>query len=127
MKCNYCGREAELKTGDKLYRPGSLSDGAWRAVSRKWFYVCEPCDAHVGCHGKTKEAYGTLANRETRGARREAHSALDVFWDTDEQRTEVYRRLAGEMGLTKEGCHIGMFDFRQCMDVVAICSRWEMP
>lgn len=62
----------------------------------------------------------TPADQKTRDARRTAHEAFDVLWrgpGAPFTRSGAYRWLRGELGLTREECHIGMFDFEQCRQV----------
>jgi hypothetical protein len=58
--------------------------------------------------------------------RRNLHSLFDPFWrDGDMNRSEAYRRLASEMGIDREKCHIGMFTLEQCETAKVIVSAWN--
>jgi len=70
MICNYCGNEAEFMTSKEFY-------GQDYGVN---MYVCRPCDAYVGTHGKGKTPLGTLANKRLRSMRKTAHSMFDPLW-----------------------------------------------
>ena len=50
---------------------------------------------------------------------------LRVFWKGKEKRTRrwAYEWLAGEMGLSKDVTHIGMFNVEQCKQVIQICKE----
>jgi len=118
--CDYCGEPAELKTGNKVYhhRPD---------LEKKLFWVCDPCNARVGCHPGTTKPLGRLANSKLRYWKRQAHQAFDPIWRTGEKkRTQAYRWLAREMELDRDFCHIGMFDIDQCKQVIYICLQKEL-
>lgn len=115
--CTYCNQPARLVTGDKVYPhlPTLF-------VRRYW--MCAPCKAWVGVHKNSPDApMGTIANRELRMARMNAHQAFDRLWKKHGMpRTMAYAILSGMMGIRKKDCHIGFFNIEQCERVVAICS-----
>lgn len=116
MKCPYCGNDAELTTGYKVY-PHRLD----LADLKVW--ACFPCDAWVGTHKNSKDnkPLGRLANAELRRAKMAAHAAFDPWWKSGRMtRHEAYRKLAEHMGLDPKDAHIGMFDVEQCRDVVIL-------
>lgn len=118
MKCPYCGSDAELTTGYKVY-PHRLD----LAHLRVW--ACFPCDAWVGTHknSPTHAPLGRLANAELRKAKMAAHAAFDPLWKSGQMtRKEAYKRLSEKMGLTPDQTHIGMFDVEQCKTVVLLCT-----
>lgn len=43
VKCDYCGKDAELVTGDVIYPHRS-------DLAPLKFWRCEDCEAYVGCH-----------------------------------------------------------------------------
>ena len=108
VKCPYCDRDAELITGDKLYpRRADLYT--------KKFYYCPHDDAYVGCHVGTSAPLGRLANAELRAEKVKTHALFDPIWkSTMMSRTDAYKWLAEQMGLSVANCHIGMFDVDQC-------------
>ena len=64
--CPYCHKPADLVGGQTLFpfRPD---------LAGKYFWVCTPCDARVGCHGVGTKPMGRLANAQLRLAKTEAH------------------------------------------------------
>lgn len=58
-------------------------------------------------------------------ARIQAHYHLDMLWKTKEERAEVYKWLANEMGLLKEECHIANFTIEQCNQVIEIVKQQQ--
>lgn len=111
--CPYCDQPAKQVTGEKVYPHR-------RDLWSKRFYLCEPCQAWVGCYGSGKPL-GRLANAELRRAKMSAHNAFDGLWKyRGMSRSEAYRWLAEKLGIEQEQCHIGMFDVDQCRRVAAV-------
>ena len=98
-----------------------------RRYSQYGEYICcrnyPGCDHVVGCHTDGRPL-GTPANKQTRTWRKLAHSIFDALWRDHgrRRRTIEYAWLAHEMGLTKDECHIGMFDIEQCKQVIELVS-----
>lgn len=109
MICDYCGRQTDKVTGADIYphRPDLKS---------KVIYRCVPCKAHVGCHPGTDRPLGRLANADLRKAKMAAHAAFDPS-----ARAEAYQWLAEALGISRDDCHIGMFDVETCKRVVLLC------
>lgn len=115
--CPYCSVPTALVGGDVVYphRPD---------LAEKRFWLCHPCDAYVGCHPGTERPLGTPAKAVLRGMRSRVHAALDPLWRTGKmRRNEVYARLASEMGIPSEECHVGMFDADRCVAAQAAIKR----
>ena len=117
IKCDYCGKDAELVKGDVVYpeRP---------ELRKLYFWQCAPCHARVGCHKGTKKPFGRLADSHLRYWKVQAHEVFDRKWKSGGQkkRTKMYFWLAGELGISEKDCHIGMFDVETCKKVVEVCS-----
>ncbi|ECC0132114.1 hypothetical protein FL828_20415 [Salmonella enterica subsp. enterica] len=115
--CDYCGEYAILVSGASIYphRPD---------LYRLQFWSCEACKAWVGCHKNTDaKPLGRLANAQLRMAKSGAHAAFDPIWKSGRlTRQQAYAWLSREMSLSREECHIGMFDLEQCQRVVFICA-----
>ena len=128
--CQHCNQPAKLVGGDAVYphRPDLYHLNFW---------LCEPCQAFVGCHpvskhlnGDGKTALGRPANAEVRKARSAVHRYFDPqhlegYWS----RREAYERLGQLMKLEPEDCHIGMFDLQQCtkaLELVRKPSLWRI-
>lgn len=121
MICDYCKEEVGLVGGDRIYphRPDLFE-------LRFWF--CSDCDAWVGCHRGTTNPLGRLANAELRQAKIEAHAAFDQLWKSTTpagtfDRSGAYKWLAEQLGISRDDCHIGMFDVEMCRRVVEVCSQ----
>lgn len=122
VECPYCGRLAGLVDSKEVY-----------GKSYGMIWMCHPCQAWVGVHKNDGQnrPLGTLANAETRHARRMAHARFDPIWQArldggkskNKVRNEVYRWLAGHLGTPVEQCHIAMFDLPTCVRVIEICVK----
>ena len=93
------------------------------------FWRCDQCGGYVGCHRGTDRPLGRPAARALRALRQRVHSDyLDPIWknaprfgrDGRASRTVVYKYLRVMMGLSKEECHVALFDNRQCLDAIEI-------
>lgn len=120
--CPYCDKPAELVGGNAIYphRP---------ALHAKRYWLCSPCDAHVGCHDRNErfghtgaEPLGRLANFVLRQHKMLAHAAFDRLWKNGGDRSAAYAWLAKTLGISKSECHIGMFDVEMCRRVVKVCN-----
>lgn len=121
--CPYCEAPAVLVSGDVIY--------PYRSDLRaKRFWLCQPCDAYVGCHaapqGDGTVPLGRLANAELRQAKIAAHAAFDPLWHQARpkrpmKRKAAYTWLAEQLGIPRKQCHIGKFDVEQCKRVVELC------
>lgn len=108
--CPYCGNLARLIDGRTLYR------GRYPHLFQKRYWVCAPCDAHVGCHEGTSAPFGTMAKPQLRLARRATHEAFDQLWKSGlMSRKQAYAWLAEHIG--KHKAHIGLMDERQCAEL----------
>lgn len=118
--CPYCQQAAQQVGGLHLYpHREDLTD--------RTFYVCDPCNAYVGCHKGTTTPLGSLANAVLRDQRKLAHRAFDALWKQGIYgRGDAYRRLAKAMNLAREDCHIGMFNLEQCKHVIQLCNSHEI-
>lgn len=109
--CPYCGGPAVLDSNDAIYRGQRYGD--WPYV-----YMCEgSCDAYVGLHPNTDIPLGTLADRETRDARKEAKQAFFNWQDVvglRKDRNAAYAKLAERMQIEIAECHFAMFDVERC-------------
>ena len=117
VTCPYCKEDTELTTGKTVYphRPD-----LWYLR----FYVCEPCDARVGCHGNTTKPLGTPANAELRKIRMQAHDAFDPVWKSGTtSRSAAYGWLAEALGIKINDCHIGQFNTEACQQVIGLCHN----
>ena len=122
--CLYCHAPTERVNGPTLY--GRPYGG--------WFYRCQPCGAHVGCHPGTTAALGTVANAALRQLRQAAHQAFDPLWKARtrrgcgkaEARAKGYAWLSSRLGIAPEHTHIGLFDAAACEQVIALCRPYSL-
>lgn len=116
--CPNCGGPVELQSNSIVYR---REFGPWPFV-----YRCQnnACDSYVGLHPKTDIPLGTLADKTTRAARKQAKGMLMPMWEEQGMdKDAVYRWLAGKLGIADANhCHIGWFSIEQCNRVIQICN-----
>lgn len=118
--CDYCGQNAVLVKSSEVY-------GSGRDYGPMW--LCQPCQAWVGCHPGTTRSLGRLANAELRQAKMAAHAAFDPLWRDHPDppwgrpghRKSAYTWLADQLGLPPRHCHIGMMGVLACWRVVEAC------
>lgn len=116
--CPYCKELSLLKKGREVYP--HLPE-----LQHKNFYVCEPCDARVGCHAKTLRPLGRLADAELRVLKIRAHAAFDPIWRSENtimSRNEAYEWLSVELKINRRDCHIGEFDVDLCRRAIDACE-----
>lgn len=125
VNCPYCNMPAKMVGGEVIYphRPD---------LYHKKFWLCQPCDAYVGCHPVNPRhgqdgtrPLGRLANAELRRAKSAAHRVFDPLWQEGKFKTrkDAYRWLAGKLGMPVDQCHIGYFSVPRCEQVVEICNQ----
>lgn len=114
MKCPYCDIEVVMVHSKVFY---GRDYGTY-------VFLCRDCGAYVGSHKNSKTPLGTPANRELRMLRRKCHELIDPFWKYGKySRSEVYRRLAKRFNLPLEKAHIGMFDEKQCKELISLFNE----
>lgn len=112
-RCQYCGEPAECVSGSAVYPH-------LPKLHKKWFWVCKPCDARVGCHPGTMQPLGKLAGPALRSLRMNAHNAFDRLWKSGEMsRGSAYRWLQKVLDLPPAAAHIGEFDESECKRLIA--------
>jgi uncharacterized protein DUF3268 len=123
--CPYCSKPSTLVTGAVVYPH-------MPELAEKPIWACMPCGAWVGCHPGGQMPLGRLADAGLRRAKKEAHNLFDPLWKAKmrrdgcskrEARGKAYAWLAGQLGIPREDCHIGMFDVATCRRVVEICRN----
>jgi hypothetical protein len=114
-----------LVDSDRVYR---------RSYGMIW--LCEPCDADVGCHknSPTHAPLGTPATLHLRRLRQRVHKDLDAIWRDGlvlgcdrAARSKTYAWLAVQLGLPKERCHVAEFDEDMCERAINVLKQttWE--
>ena len=116
QRCDICGAPTKLVHNAEIYgRPV----GEW-----EWHILCtnKECNAHVETNPGTAVAKRRMDTPRTRQARVMAHRAFDKLWSNPYQRTRAYAWLAEKMGISKRKCHISLFDYDQCHEVVRLVN-----
>ena len=112
-RCPYCGSHAVLRSANGIYRDNERNT---------MLYVCSRypvCDSYVRVHPGTKTPMGTMANRELRTLRNEAHRAFDQLHKRGLMtREDAYRWLASVLGVPMGQAHIGCLGEYYCRRVI---------
>lgn len=120
IRCPYCGAQAML-------RPASVVYGK-RARPGQYIYVCSrypACDAYVSAHeGRDHAPMGTLADKELRRRRREAHLAFNQLWRSGKMKKwQAYKWLQAKYGLSSDQAHIAKFGLYMCDQLIRDCRQ----
>ena len=111
--CPYCQCQARLTDSKEIY-----------GKSYGNIYVCDLCNAYVGCHKGTDRPLGRLANKKLRKLRSRCHELFDPMWkDCSMSRTEAYEWLRNILGLSKKVCHIAKFDETICERMIRLLEE----
>jgi len=111
--CPYCKSETVKDTETSIYGREYKGHGVFRCINYP------KCDAYVGRH-KDGRPLGRLANKELRSKKKEAHSFFDRIWKEGKvKRKELYKMLSEDLNIPKEFTHIGMFNKKTCIKVIA--------
>lgn len=116
--CPYCDSTAVLAPSARVY--GTVKYGG-----KVWLCPNYPeCDSYVGTHGNSERwmPVGTMANKQLRKKRIQAHAAFDPLWQNGRMtRNAAYKWLAAQMQMPVNEVHVGHFDMGMCEAVIEIC------
>lgn len=116
--CPFCSRNVELVRNDVIY---GKQYGDW-----PYAYRCQPCDAYVGLHPHTDLPLGTLADSQTRKARKHKSRFIRLVKTRFKgNRSAAYAWLATELGLEVRLCHWGLFTAEQCQHALGAIQSLE--
>ena len=114
-KCPDCSGEVKIVNNSEIY--------GREYGNHPWVYLCSGCRSYVGIHSGTVVPLGTLADRETREARKSAKNIFFLWVNEENHRSrlsECYQKLAKEMNIPESKCHFGMFNSEQCNQAQSI-------
>ena len=122
--CLHCEGDCRLTNGVEIFPPRS-------DLHHKHFYVCDQCEARVGCHPDTTTPLGYAADEPTRKARSMLHELmLDPLWNSapnpKRARRWTYKFLANALGIKRDHCHTGMFTIERCREAWK-ALRYQTP
>lgn len=121
--CPYCASKAELVEDSVIYNGNSYDKRIW---------ICSDypvCDSYVGCHADGLPL-GTLANKELRYWRRQAHEHFDPLWKfknaqkSGNHRSDAYKWLSVALEIPKDNTHIAEMDVNQCKKIVELVQPY---
>lgn len=121
MKCPYCGSEVLIKDTSFVYHKKKTL----KKTKGEKVWVCSKfpqCDSYVRCFKGTDIPMGRVSNARLRTLKIEAHKQFDSIWKSNlTSRENAYIWLANKLGIEVYECHIGMFDIKQCQEVIRLC------
>lgn len=123
--CRFCHSGIRYTSHAEIYGGRTYSD--W-----PYIYLCinPKCRASVGVHAGTTHPLGTLADKDTKDARKAAHAAFDPLWKREankgKARGMAYKWLAEQLDIEPWRCHISWMDTDLCRKVVKICLQRAM-
>lgn len=124
FQCVYCFGDNELIESKDFYKSG---------IDYGLLYWCKKCDAHVGCHFGTDKSLGTVAKKELRDLRHQAHFYFDPMWKkrkelsgltTKGARAKAYNWMSTILAIEKEASHIGYLNIEQCKRLILECKKY---
>lgn len=112
-RCPYCGSHTILRSADGIYRENPRGE---------MLYVCRnypACDAYVRVQKGTAIPLGTVANRQLRELRAEAHRQFDKLYKHGYMsKQDAYQWLGGILGVSGRDAHIGHLSTLSCNLVI---------
>ena len=112
-RCPYCGSHTILRSADGIYRENSRQE---------MLYVCKnypACDSYVRVQKGTTIPLGTVANRELRELRAEAHRQFDKLYKRGYMsKHDAYQWLGGILGVPAKNAHIAQLSVLSCNLVI---------
>lgn len=118
--CPKCNVESRMTNGREIYPHR-------KDLYTKTFYKCDVCLGYVGCHPKSTRPLGTPANAELRKARNSVHALIDPIYKASPHkkgaRSNMYEYMANAMGISRDECHVGMFNIEQCSKACRIMEN----
>lgn len=112
-RCPYCGSTTVYRSATGIYinNPDDVM-----------LYVCKnypACDAYVQTQKGTAIPLGTMANRELRALRAEAHRKFNkLYLQNYMSKAEAYAWLSSILGVPKTRAHIGLLGVLGCNLVI---------
>jgi len=112
-RCPYCGSHSVLRSADGIYRNNDKNT---------MLYVCSKypaCDSYVRVHPGTKIPMGTMADRQLRALRNEAHRNFDQLHKKGlMSKEDAYLWLASILAAPLGQAHIGYLGEYYCRQVI---------
>jgi len=115
MDCPYCNNTAQWVENKAVY-----GDNIGKSYM---VWLCQPCDAYVGCHNNSKEPLGIIADKITREWRQKAHKAFDPLWKSGNMsRSEAYKKLNA---CFNQEIHIGQAGEVTCKRIISFVKDFK--
>ena len=120
IRCPYCGSPAICRPAGSIYGAATRRKGSYLYLCSRW----PACDSYVSAHKKSRLPMGSLADKNLRQKRIQAHQALEKLrQEKHMEKWAVYLWLQGKLQMEPELVHIGMFSEETCDQVTALCTK----
>lgn len=117
VKC-HCGAHAVLRSASVVHG---------QKASEEYLYVCSrypACDSYVGVHKNSLKPLGTLAGKELRCKRMEAHRVFNRLWESGlMKKWQAYKWMEAKFGLNSKQAHIAKFSEYMCDELIAVSEQ----
>ena len=117
IRC-HCGATAVL-------RPASLVHENPRY--EEYLYVCSKypaCDSYVGAHKRSRKPKGTLADKELRSKRIEAHKVFNQLWTSGlMEKWQAYKWMQAKLCVHRDDAHIAKLSPYMCDRLIDLCNQ----
>lgn len=115
-ECHLCESPVYLVRNSVIY---GEDYGKW-----PYAYICGKCTAYVGLHPGTDLPLGTIADRFTRNARKEAKKLfnLHILTTFKKDKAAAYMWLSAALRIPHQRCHFGMFTEQEALESIGKMS-----
>lgn len=120
LDCPYCGAPAVCRPASMIHGKNTWHKGTHLYVCSRW----PECDSYVTAHKANLQPMGSLANKNLRNKRIQAHQALEEFRQNRRMETwGIYIWIQTKLQLSPDQAHIGMFTEEMCDLLITICQE----
>ena len=117
IRC-HCGATAVLRPASFIHTNPYYDE---------YIYVCSKypeCDSYVGAHKRSRKPKGTLADKNLRNKRIEAHKIFNKLWTTGlMEKWQAYKWMQGKLGLHRYDAHIAKLSPYMCDLLIKYCCE----
>lgn len=117
VKC-HCGAHAARRPASVVHGDKAIED---------FLFVCSrypACDSYVGVHRNSSRPLGTLAGKELRCKRIEAHRVFNQLWESGlMKKWQAYKWMEAKLGLNSQQAHVARFSSYMCDELISVCKQ----
>ncbi|WP_404317482.1 zinc-finger-containing protein [Klebsiella oxytoca] len=118
--CPYCNNSALLAKGSQIHFK------SYYFKDNKYYWICQACEAWVGCHKNSGRPMGIPAKSDLRKMRKKVHLKYEYYLNKEKMsRNEAYLWFCRKLNCNICECHIGYFDEAMCIRALGIFNSLE--